>query len=367
MHSIVVHGSSKKGYTWPEIAQQMNLWSTTPEKVDEAVHHYQLGRILSEARVLLTGAGSSFYAASAIAAAWPRATAVASTDLLIDMERYLGNVDVVISIGRSGNSPESIATVEQIHKSHPKVKQIAITCHAEGGLAQSPLLHPVVLDPRTNDKSLVMTSSFSNLVIAGLSLANQLTVDRILPSVIDSARYHLDAVSDATHRIAAKVRDRIVLLCSSPLYPWAQEGVLKVTEMVAGKYPAMAETFLGLRHGPMSFLGPDTVVLCLLSNLETRRKYELDLIRELNVKNLGYIVGIGVQDMDAKLFQEHLPAIAPGSPDVLRTPFEMIGPQLLGYHLSLQAGLNPDNPSPDGVIHRVVQGVKIYEPVIDTD
>jgi tagatose-6-phosphate ketose/aldose isomerase len=33
---------------------------------------------------------------------------------------------------------------------------------------------------------------------------------------------------------------------------------------------------------------------------------------------------------------------------------------LLGYHLSLRIGLNPDNPSPDGIINRVVSGVRIY-------
>jgi tagatose-6-phosphate ketose/aldose isomerase len=367
MHSMIAHVSKNKGYTWSEISQQMDLWSTTSEKVDEAVNRYQLGGILSDARVLMTGAGSSFYAASAIAAAWPRATAVASTDLLIDMDRYLTEVDVVISLGRSGNSPESIATVEQIHKSHPLIRQLAITCHAAGALAQSPLVYPVLLDARTNDKSLVMTSSFSNLVIAGLCLANPLAIDRILPSVIDSARYHLAAIDETVQRVAAKVRNRIVLLCSSPLYPWAQEGALKATEMVAGKYPAMAETFLGLRHGPMTFLEPDTVVLCLLSSLEARRHYELDLVRELNTKNLGYIVGIGVEEKDTELFREHLPAIAPTAPDALRAPFEMMGAQLLGYRLSLQAGINPDNPSPDGVINRVVQGVRIYESFVDMD
>jgi tagatose-6-phosphate ketose/aldose isomerase len=46
--------------------------------------------------------------------------------------------------------------------------------------------------------------------------------------------------------------------------------------------------------------------------------------------------------------------------DALRTPYEILGPQLIGYHLSLRIGLNPDNPSPDGVINRVVQGVTIH-------
>jgi len=48
-------------------------------------------------------------------------------------------------------------------------------------------------------------------------------------------------------------------------------------------------------------------------------------------------------------------------PDSLRTPFEIVFPQLLAYHLSLRADLNPDDPSPNGVINRVVQGVRIYE------
>jgi tagatose-6-phosphate ketose/aldose isomerase len=52
--------------------------------------------------------------------------------------------------------------------------------------------------------------------------------------------------------------------------------------------------------------------------------------------------------------------VAPETDDALRTPFEILGPQLLGYHLSLRIGLNPDNPSPDGVINRVVSGVRIY-------
>jgi tagatose-6-phosphate ketose/aldose isomerase len=46
--------------------------------------------------------------------------------------------------------------------------------------------------------------------------------------------------------------------------------------------------------------------------------------------------------------------------DALRSPFEIVAAQLLGYNLSRLSGLNPDSPSPDGIIHRVVQGVKIH-------
>jgi tagatose-6-phosphate ketose/aldose isomerase len=47
--------------------------------------------------------------------------------------------------------------------------------------------------------------------------------------------------------------------------------------------------------------------------------------------------------------------------DYLRTPAEIVFPQLLAFHLGLRLGLNPDSPSPGGVIHRVVEGVIIYD------
>jgi tagatose-6-phosphate ketose/aldose isomerase len=86
----------------------------------------------------------------------------------------------------------------------------------------------------------------------------------------------------------------------------------------------------------------------------------MDLISELRAKKIGYLVGIADPEETKGIFDEIIPAIAPRENDALRTPYEIIGPQLLGYHLSLNLGLNPDNPSPDGIINRVVQGVRIH-------
>jgi tagatose-6-phosphate ketose/aldose isomerase len=91
-----------------------------------------------------------------------------------------------------------------------------------------------------------------------------------------------------------------------------------------------------------------------------RRLYEADLIHELRSKKIGYLIGIADPADSEDLFHEVIPAIAPRENDALRTPYEIIGPQLLGYYLSLRIGLNPDNPSPSGVINRVVQGVSIH-------
>jgi tagatose-6-phosphate ketose/aldose isomerase len=348
--------------TLQEIFQQPLLWPVTVASLRADSERMNLGPRLQGARVLLTGAGSSAYAASSAASAWPGTLAVPTTDLLVDPERYLLGVGAVISLARSGNSPESAAVVDRVRALRPEILQFAITCSDDNLLSQSGLDGLIVLDPRTNDRSLVMTGSFSNLVLAGLTLAQPHTV----PEQADraSARAHalLPTIDQQCRRIAGLVRDRIVVLSSSPLLGWGREGSLKILEMTGGRFPVLNETYLGLRHGPMSFVRGDTLVLCLLSSDPLRRLYELDLIHELRSKNLGYIVAIDGPGEHDSGFDEVISAVLPDAPDELRTPFEILVPQLLGYYLSLSLGLNPDNPSPNGVINRVVQGFTIHSP-----
>jgi tagatose-6-phosphate ketose/aldose isomerase len=111
----------------------------------------------------------------------------------------------------------------------------------------------------------------------------------------------------------------------------------------------------------MSFLREDALVVCVLSSDPRRRRYELDLVEELRQKNLGRRVALGPAEANSELFERVIQTKASSLPDYLRTPAEVVFAQLLGYHLSLGLGLDPDNPSPSGVINRVVQGVRIYE------
>ncbi len=347
-------------YTLQEILRQPFLWPITVERVRSASERLQLDAKLQDARVLLTGAGTSAYAAAAVAAAWPRARVAPTTDLLVDAERYLLDVEAVISLARSGNSPESTAVVELVRTLRPDILQVAIVCNEDGALSHASLDGLIVLDPRTNDQSLVMTGSFSNLVVAGLVLAQPNTVATTAHEFSKRAAALLPDIDRACRSGAASVHDRIVVLSSSPLLGWAREAGLKTLEMTAGRFPVVTETYLGLRHGPMSFVKADTLVLCLLSSDPARRRYEADLLHELRVKKLGCLIGIADPAESEGLFDALIPGVAPHANDALRTPFEILGPQLLGYHLSLSIGLNPDNPSPDGVINRVVQGVRIY-------
>ena len=345
--------------TWNEIHQQPQTWPTTLQRVAGHSISREIGEHSSQA--IITGAGTSAYAAGAIESAWPGSRAIPSTDILTQPARHLQSASMVLSLARSGNSPESVAAVDRLHRFFLAVPQYAITCNAEGELARHPHVKTIVLDPRTNDRSLAMTSSFSNLVFAGLCISDGPELAERLPGLCDSIAHRMTSLASHATAIAETLPSRAVVLASRALLPCAQEIGLKFLELTAGKVAVLVETFLGLRHGPLSFLDRDTLVLAVLSTDARTRAYEQDLLAELRAKGLGRLIGIAPTGFNAALLDESIPALAPDLPDSLRTPFEVVYGQLLAYHLSLRAGLNPDNPSPGGIITRVVQGVTIHD------
>jgi tagatose-6-phosphate ketose/aldose isomerase len=282
---------------------------------------------------------------------------VPSTDLLIDPTLLL-NVEAVVSLARSGDSPESVAVVQQAQKLFPAVRHLAITCNREGRLANLAGVQPLVLDPRTNDRSLVMTSSFTNLVLAGLCLYHRERLESEIAAICSRVSGQLETLAATAEKLAVQPTNRVVCLASSPLFPLAQEAALKILEMTAGQVVPIAETFLGLRHGPMSFLRKDALVIGFLSSDPTRRLYEMDLIRELQRKGFARIALLGEGGHGGGY--EAVPANAPNLPDTMRVPFEAPFAQLLALAFSLRCGLDPDQPSPGGVISRVVGEFRIH-------
>jgi tagatose-6-phosphate ketose/aldose isomerase len=177
--------------THREIFAQPELWLTTLERVrGTSVLAEHLRR-----PVIITGAGTSAYAAAAVAAAWPGARAAPTTDLLVATPQEIGEQfpgfaenGLLLSLARSGDSPESLAVVKRMQRLFPAVEHLAITCNAEGRLANLDGIGRILLDPRTNDQSLAMTSSFSNLVLAGLCLRHANELEQALPEISQRAQ-----------------------------------------------------------------------------------------------------------------------------------------------------------------------------------
>ena len=129
----------------------------------------------------------------------------------------------------------------------------------------------------------------------------------------------------------------------------------------------MAETFLGLRHGPMAAIGPKTLVVAHLSAEPVARAFEIDLLRELQRKRLAprlVIVGCATP---AELVSEGGVVVDCGPAgslaDVTLTLIDAMAGQLLAFFSCLALGLKPDSPSRNGVIQRVVEEFAIHRRV----
>jgi len=144
----------------------------------------------------------------------------------------------------------------------------------------------------------------------------------------------------------------------------ARESALKMLEMTAGSVPTLCDSYLGFRHGPMSFAHSDTLIVCFLSSDPLLRAYESDLLVELNEKELGLLKIIVGEKIPHELARSNdlliecrgLSAIRDDDSAVIHV---IVG-QLLAFFRCLHEGLRPDLPSEDGVINRVVQSFKLH-------
>jgi tagatose-6-phosphate ketose/aldose isomerase len=366
------------GHTLREIAQQPLTWIETGARLRG------LGPVLGESlagaeAVVLTGSGSSVYAAECVAPCLQEAlgvpvSAVPAGLILTHPETCLppNGSFLVVSLARSGNSPESRAVVDWLLESRPRARHLFITCNAQGALATSyrdrPGVRVVVLDERTDDRSLVMTSSFTNLALAGRALATTRdpgACEERAAGLARAAGSLLLQDADGICRIARSGFDSVAYLGSGCRLGAAREASLKMLEMNSGEVWTLAESYLGFRHGPMSALRPGTLLVAFLSSDPMVRAYELDLLRELDRKGLAarrVVFGAGLPEGLSSSSGALLVNASPGAAcrDEDLTLLDAVVGQLLAFFRCLAAGHRPDSPSEASVITRVVSGFEIH-------
>jgi tagatose-6-phosphate ketose/aldose isomerase len=372
-------------FTPREIAQQPTTWETTFQIFRQ--HQDRICSFLEEAGVrdkledrpvvMLIGAGTSDYIGHALELLlrqkWGCEVSVcASTDLLPNLDEYLvaGRRYLWISFSRSGDSPEGVAVMDQAIQQFPMISQLVVTCNVQARMIEickkAALSCVVVLDDAVNDRSLAMTSSFTNMVLMGQCLAHAWSIEEystiVERLVREGRRFLLNAEKEA-ERAASLGFSRVCMVGTGSLASVAEESALKVLEMTAGQIKTMSETVLGLRHGPMAALDKHTLFLCFVSGEKRRAKYASDLLREIGEKGIvAECIAIGPMSEKAEIepYCESYLVVEEDIPDAYRPVLDVIFGQLLGLYCSVARELKPDSPSPGGVISRVVQKFRIY-------
>jgi tagatose-6-phosphate ketose/aldose isomerase len=363
-------------YTPTEIAQQPATWQTTHRLFEEA--RPELTGFLQQAytqrwTIYLVGAGTSDYIGHSIANLLRRrwrceVSAVASTDLLTNREDLvIPDRDYLwISFSRSGDSPEGVAVLEQALALYPNVRHLVVSCNKNGRMLELAQKDKnscaMLLDDAVNDRSLAMTSSFTNMVLFGQQLAHlwdNVPFEKTLAQMTLAAEYVLHEGATLAHHLAQEGYRRACFVGAGALAATARESALKLLELTAGNYQTMHETTLGLRHGPMSSLNQETLFTAFISTGGNRGRYDVDLLNEIRAKQaVRTIVAIG-QPNSTSDYSLHCPAFD-NLEDAYRPAVDVIFSQLLGLFSSLELGLKPDSPSPSGLISRVVEKFAIY-------
>ena len=370
--------------TTREIEQQPELWQQTwsiyqnnKNKITDFLN--QINQKWGKVRVIFTGAGTSAYVGNTIMPYLQKNgdrkkydfEAIDTTKIVSTPEDYLAKdtPTILVSFARSGNSPESVATVELAKKLVTNLYQIAITCAPEGHLAQDlegDSTGLVLLMPEKSlDQGFAMTGSFSCMSLMALLVFDTLTDENKEHIVSQLAQMGKNVIEreDEIQSLVDIDFNRITYIGSGSLGGLAEETRLKILELTAGEVAALFDTSMGLRHGPKSFLDKKTIVFDFVSNNTYTRQYDLDILNEIRDDQIvPLVMAVGQekegQDFSGKSFmfaeKELLPDAYLALPDV------MFG-QTIALLTSIKVNNKPDTPSPTGTVNRVVKGVTIHE------
>ncbi|MCV6603819.1 MAG: SIS domain-containing protein [Porticoccaceae bacterium] len=352
-------------WTAREISQQPHMWRAASEQINQqrqAIDEFIQPLLATEGvRIILTGAGTSAFVGESLAP-WlrkqldRRVEAISTTDIVAAPDQYL-QADVptlVVSFARSGDSPESVATVNLATQLVNNCHHLVITCNPDGYLAKASLNDPrifcLLMPEGTNDKSFAMTSSFTSMLF---SCATVFAPDHGQLEVVATATETLlQTQRDTISTLAQQDIDRLVVLGAGNLLGIAREASLKCLELTAGKMMVAFDSPLGFRHGPKSMVNEKTLIVVMHSSDAYVGRYDRDLQNELlRDQKTTHVVELSPQSTQLG---------AKGLTDLGLSLLYIAYCQAYAFYRAWHLGIGADNPCPTGEVNRVVKGVEIY-------
>lgn len=369
-------------YTTREIHQQPATWEKTYNQIVELKDEIKefIDKVIKcdDFDVILTGAGTSEFVGNSLFSYLNKklnykVKSYATTDITASPENYISKdkPTLLISFGRSGNSPESIGALDSAEAVSDNIYHLFVTCNKNGALSKRALNNKkclaINLTDETHDQSFAMTSSFTNMYLAVLLVFNIDNIKEIkneISVIMTNATTLVNERFDYFKKVVDEYDfDRIVYLGSNTLKGIAQESALKMLELTAGKVVTMYDTPLGFRHGPKSIVDDKTLTVIFLSDFEYTRKYEIDLLKEMSLQRKGNkILVISNKKYDGvnNLADFYYTFDSSYLDNVFVGLDYIVCAQLIALFKSLSLDITPDNPCPTGEVNRVVKGVTLY-------
>jgi len=329
-------------------------------------------RVLGSAeRIVITGAGSSYYLAQVVAAAGRAALrrsviAVPLSELILRPDGVLvatgaagaagaagatgatgatagaraapAASEPVVIISRSGSTSEAVTVAERMHAAgHPTV---AVTCRGDSPLAA--LTDVTLVSAAGDEAAIVMTRSFASMLAVLLQVVAGAAGDRTLSADLDrlGGRWaEAAAAAVIGRRLGTTGWNRVVILGGGPAIGIALEWGLKLTE--TSQVTTNAYEPLEFRHGPISVCEPGVLVVGLVGGPGAAE--EVAVVEE--AARLGATTWLVARDADeARGTTGEVSLIGGGLHPAACLPLLLHPGHALALSLALTRGRDPDAP-----------------------
>jgi glucosamine--fructose-6-phosphate aminotransferase (isomerizing) len=327
-----------ESHTYTEIKSQPQAWQNAME-----VAWSQASAIKAMTdrfnQVVFTGCGSTYYLSLAGAALFQKMTgksarAVPASELLFNTAAVVDKKSpcLLIAVSRSGTTSETVKAVEQFMQA--RLGEVILVTNYDAPLARLADLSVVI--PAGQEQSVAQTRSFTSMYVAVTAIcaiAAGRTDLRVVMNKLPQVGQHLMEEFEAPVKQIGKDLsfDRFYFLGSGARYGLACEANLKMKEMTLTHSEPFH--FHEFRHGPMSMVGENTVIIGLLSDENYAQEQKvLDEMVERGARILALSESHG-----GVVFNSGIPEEVRG---VLYLPVL----QLMVFNRSLAKGLNPDSP-----------------------
>ena len=331
--------TSSEFVTLSEITSQTAAWAEAIERTNALAPHIRGLEVAGQRQVLCVGCGSTYYLALSAASLLQSRTGIVArafpaSELLLNPDAaYVDGKSLLIVLSRSGATSETARVVADFRASRAG-KIVVVTNYADSPIAAD---GDIVLSmARGQEKSVAQTRSFTSMLVAVTAIA-----DLLGPNALGGAyKQALTAAgdrllrdqADAAKALATDSRIRqVFFLGNGPRYGLASEASLKLKEM--SQTVSEPFHFLEFRHGPISMVDDNTLVVGMVS--EGAYAYEMEVLKEVRAIG-GKTLSLGERGTDI----EFRSGVAGYARNVLYLPVL----QLFAYYRAVAAGKNPDSP-----------------------
>jgi len=334
--------TAEKGiYTKSEILSQPESWKTTLDQLQQELDG-KLPNIKNYDHVIFTGCGSTYYLSIWASRLLQKELGISSqsipaSELWYDCQNWTApfkNI-LLVTVSRSGETTETLYAIDEFQKTH-RGDVVAITCYPESKLAKKVQL--TILATAGKEKSIAQTRSFTNMMLAVLTLIKGEVPTGMSKQLGESARLFLEEYAEKAKAIGRDPNNAdYFFLGNGPLFGLANEAMLKMKEMSLSYSEAFH--FLEFRHGPMSMIKTQSVIIGMISSWAN--EFEVAVLKDMK-KLGGKIIILGVKDFSeaADVFFQ----LPDQLPQVWLYPLYLPLLQLIAFECSLSKGLNPDKP-----------------------